>query len=448
VSKPSRIRASWYFVPLLLFFLVALIAIGVLYQGPHSAEEAVSSESATSPVSRVAYGTEVKAWANRAVIRSGDSFEIWVLVKNLGSLPLTHLQIVGLDSRGFVPVGNCWVEGVPGCRPGVPSSEQPAGLEATLQAGVTGMVYADLKRSGGLPKPIVAHLAWNLGGRSQEQSVEVRMDMAPRAPHWAVVLYSVLKDFLLPVLLGILAYLFQHVLQDRSRMQAARNVLLPTATTSAVQYLMPIVGAAGGLRAASDAEQGFFYFVFLLKRMRDLSGKGGGFFLGDLQSEELITECWNVFRRQVIEYFGYLDLSHAMDLMEKRETISKFLGHLQSPKGPLTSAQSAAQRVKGGFSAWRLSGDPTLKLLEVMSRVIQIETNRLYLGWYERVENPTAEELKGWEEAILAFRQAHPQVAENLGEKLEQYVSTLPRNIRRHFQKQRAPRSAAPVVPS
>lgn len=61
-----------------------------------------------------------------------------------------------------------------------------------------------------------------------------------------------------------------------------------------------------------------------------------------------------------------------------------------------------------------------------MADVIQIETNRLYLGWYEQVENPTPEQLVRWEGAIRDFQRDHPGLGVDLARKLKEYVKTLP----------------------
>ena len=464
--RHSSLR-PWYssspFVVIACVF-VGLIWVGLLYQGPHSTEEAVSLASATSPVSQgEAGGVELRAWAGRASIRSGDTFEFWILVKNASTLPLTGLRLIDLDSPGFVPVGNCWTAGVPGCRPGVPSSGQPAGLETVLSPGAVGMAFAELKSSGSPgkhPRPITVSVTWSLRGKSEQQSIKIQpAEVAPHAPHWVVVVYSFLKDFGLPLLLGVLAYLFQQILQERSRVQSAHSTILPTATTNAVKYLLPVAAAIRNLRRVlAEAEgippdqpqwqakqqEAFFYFVFLLKRMRDLNFVGGGFFLGDVSSEVLVAECWRAVHRRAIEHFGYLDLSHAQDLLEGHETFSLFLGQFEEPPNP---AQTAARRVAGSFPDWSRAtqSNADLQLLSVVSGILQFEANRLYLGWYEKVDSPDEATLGHWKAAIDAFQAAHPHILVDLDSKFDDYVKNFPWQVRVHFQRRAQPR--APIPP-
>jgi hypothetical protein len=325
------------------------------------------------------------------------------------------------------------------------------------------MAFAELKSSGGRPKPIVAHVAWDRGGVPEERAITINpVEVVPHAPRWTVVVYSLLKDFGLPLLLGILAYFFQQVLQERSRVQAARNAILPTATTNAVKYLLPAASAVWNLkRTVGEAalledenkqreknREAFFYFVFLFKRMRDVSRVGGGFFLDDPSSEQLAAECWRGVLRRASSHFGYLDLSYVMDLMEGKETISQFLDQLQSTGETASLAQVAAHRAEKQFETWSRGGDlnPDLGLLKAMAEVLQIEADRLYLGWYEEVENPSVETLLRWKAAIQAFLDTYPDLQVDLAGKLEKYVKTLPWSIRRQFHTKRAPQPAAPVV--
>jgi hypothetical protein len=239
------------------------------------------------------------------------------------------------------------------------------------------------------------------------------------------------------VLLGILAFAFQHIIQERSREQSTRNALLSTATTNAVQYLLPISTAVEGLRSHTkdSVDRGFFYFVFALKRMRDLSSSGGGFFFEDTRSKELPNQCWSVVFGRLVKGFGYVDLSYAMDLMEKRETVSKFLRLLEPPKGVPNEAQLALMRVHECFMAWSkdIASDLDLGLLGIMSEVIQFEANRLYLGWYKEVPSPSLETLHGWQGAIVAFAAVDSARAKGLLEKLDSYVKTLPWPVRSRF---------------
>ena len=479
----ERLQTARHLLPFLAiaFVLVALTWVGYLYQGPRSTEEAVSLATATSPERRVIGEVELKIWASRTVIRSGDSFELWLLVKNTSQLPLAELRIVDLYSPGFVPIGNCWIAGVPGCRPGVPSSVQPAGLETALPPGAVAMVFAELKSSGkpkptssklksagnptcnasaklaaagnpfDKPDPIKSCVTWKLAGRVITEPIEIQpVEVAPNVAHWVAIAYTLLKDLGLPLVLAILAYLFQQILHERSRVQSGRDAMLPTATANAAKYLLPAASAAGTLRRVlgeaeklppqkpkwwAKQQEAFYYFIFLLKRMRDGNTIGGGFFLKDQRSEEFAAGCWRAIYRRAIDHFGYLNLSHAQDLLEGHETISSFLDRLQSPDEELKSAQRAAAEVAERFPGWSKvpPHNADLRLLGVLVDILQFEANRLYLGWYDEVQIPDHEDLQRWQGAIGAFQAEYPEIAPDLASELAGYVETLPRAVRKRF---------------
>jgi hypothetical protein len=341
---------------------------------------------------------------------------------------------------------------MPGCRPGVISSVQPAGIESDLPPGAVSMVFAELKTSGVNPDPIRAVFSWKVEGKRESHQIENHpADVAPHARQWVVEAYALFKDFGLPLLLGLLAYLFQHALQDRSRTQAAHNVILPTATANAIKFLLPVasgvrnlrrllddaeassaLGAADLLHYRATLQESFFYFIFVLKRMRDLVTVGGGFFLKSLEVEGLVAECWRIFNRRVIDYFGYLDLSHTQDLMEGHETISQFFDQLETQDPSLASAQSAARRIAGVFPKWGKGGgsNPDVRLLVLVAEILQIEGNRLYLGWYEEVESPDFATLERWSATL---RELPSGAADNLIPKLDRYVNTLSPRVRLRF---------------
>ena len=441
----------WYFSPIVVIACVflGLTWVGLLYQGPRSMEDAVSLASATSPVSQVgASGIEVRAWAGRALIRSGDNFEFWILIKNTSKLPLANLRILEVDSPGFVPFGNCWIGGVPGCRPGVPSANQPAGLETSLTPGTVGMAFAELKSfglRGGTPRPLTARIAWTRNQKEESLRIQIQpVEVAPHAPQWVVAVYSLLKDFGLPLLLGILAYFFQQIQQERSRAHEAHSAILPTATTNATNYMLPAAAASRNMRNMIEEagqpnhpqwqekqQQAFFYFVLLLKKMRDLNSVGGGFFFADVSSEVLAARCWRAVYRHAIEHFGYLNLSYTQDLLGEHHTISYFLDQFNKPLNP---AQAAARKVAENFPSW--SADKSvLCLLDVLEELMQIEANRLHLGWYDKVDSPDETTLQRWAKAIRDFQNAHYQLSGDLATLLKNYIKDLPWNVRRRYAK-------------
>ena len=448
MPKRNHVRAT----PLSLPFLAGVLVVGLLaslgwaYQFPHSEEEAVSLVGATSPVT-LPGDVEITAWASREVIRAGDTFEVWVLVRNASHLPLSDLAVKSFVSPGFVPLGTCWRGGVPGCRPGMPVATQPVGLEPTLAPGLTGMVFAELKSAASTKGQIKARLAWVADGKAREELAAIEpVTVVPRIRSWVVASYSLLKDLALPLLVGVLAFIFQRSLQERTRVQTVRNAILPTATANAVNYLLPVTSTIQTLRKftkeaaeATDAQekalkwqQSFFYFVFLLKRMRDQLLKGGAIFLEDTDSEGIVVQCWAAVYFHAVESFGYLELSHAVDLMEDHESFSLFMDQLhglQDLLGPRPSGDRiAAMRFRTKFLTLTAAGDfnTDLGVLGVMEEILRLEINRLFLGWYERIDHPSANDFSAWKNAISAFDAAHPEHAAGLAEKLERYIAAFP----------------------
>ncbi|HEY2291257.1 MAG TPA: hypothetical protein VGM86_11200 [Thermoanaerobaculia bacterium] len=312
------------------------------------------------------------------------------------------------------------------------------------------MAFAELEASGSQQAPIELKLTWESEQKTQQQTISINpMEIEvvrPPVSRVAVVSYSILKDLGIPLIVGILAYLFQQALQERSKIQAVRNALLPTATTNAVKYLLPVAGSIRNLkRAVAEAssassgsgrsekqQEGFFYFVFTFKRMRDLLTVGGGFFFDNIPSEELADECWRAVRRRALEVFGSIDLSHTLDLMEGHETISLFFSQFPINKnilsGSLSPAQRAAVRVWEKFPSWVAVGppNPDLEVLSVLGDVMQSESNRLFLGWYERVDRPSARDIEAWRQNLQAFQAAYPSYPNKLGEKLDNFVRSFP----------------------
>jgi hypothetical protein len=448
VSKRSRVR-HLLSLPLIVGLpLIGLLAwLGLAYQIPHSEEDAVALAGATSPVTSLTGDVQIRTWASREVIRSGDTFEVWVLVKNNSHLPLQKLEIKTYESPGFVPIGTCWRGGVPGCRPGMPPASQPVGLEQTLAPGLSGMAFAELKSAGSTKDKLTASIAWVAAGKAQEHSIRIDpVKVASRVPSGIVAGYSLLKDLGLPLLLGVLAFFFQRSLYERSRVQTVRSALLPTATANAVHYLLPVSSAIGSLnKVTSDAaatedidkkilrwRQSFFYFAFLLKRMRDLGTEGGAIFLDNPSSEEIVVACWRAVQLRAIDCFGYLEVSHTMDLMVDHESFSLFMSQLPSFRDllgkPPSSARIAAMQFRDKF--WKLAAGGGLKadleILGVMGEILQLEVNRLFLGWYEKLDFPSVKTFCGWKDACQAFQTTHPVYAGDLVEKLNNYIADYP----------------------
>ncbi|MDP9120888.1 MAG: hypothetical protein M3O15_05875 [Acidobacteriota bacterium] len=397
---------------------------------------------------------ELKAWLSRAAIRSSDSLELWISIKNSGKKQLDDLRVVGCDLSGFVPSGTCWLAGVPSCRPVSPANPpQAGGLERALAPGATAMVFAEIKPSvhSGGPGPVTLRVTWQLAGQAPvTEAVKIpRVEVAPHAYHGIVIAYALLKDLGLPLVLTILAFLFQQILHEGSRSESARNAMLPTATTNASKYFLPAASAARSLeRVLKEAEalspeppdnprwwakhqEAFFYFLFMFKCMRDGNTVGGGFFFRDTLGENLAAGCWGAVYRRAIEHFGYLQLSHAQDLLEGHETISRFLDRLRSSDRSLEPARQATRDVADGFLAWAGggNGNPDRGLIQVLGEVLEYEANRLYLGWYDKVEIPSQETLARWKQVIEAFQAAYPDPlrGKNLVTSLAAYAAVLPK---------------------
>jgi hypothetical protein len=217
---------------------------------------------------------------------------------------------------------------------------------------------------------------------------------------FSAAIYSVLKDLALPVLLGILAFGFQHSLQERARAQAVRQALIPRATENVVRYLLPIVSAVSSLQKAvtnGETTAAFFYLVFVLKRMRDLTTAGGGIVLGNLASERFPMDCWGIFFARMKQRYGYMDLSHTMDLMTDHESISQFCTALLDAPEATRAVRTAAvlrfqQEYLKDFAKENFGSQLLLPILQIMAKVFEVEGNWLHRGWYEDEE--LNEELK------------------------------------------------------
>ena len=404
-----------------LFIVIAIFASSD-YQLLKAKQEIAQLQGGTRPVLGTPWQTEcskdirVLGWLDRSLVKLGDSATVWLAVENRSPVAISNLRIESFTHRGLIQAGNCWQGGFPHCLPGEVSSAQSPGLSSDLKPGDAATVLAELKPTASAkPEAIYAAVRWKEPGRRCGSNVTFGLiDVAEPPWRFSAAIYSLLKDLALPVLLGLLAFSLQQSLQDRARTQAVRQALTPRATENALRYLAPIGFASLNLQRAiektRDPTEAFFYLVFVIKKMRDVSQADGGIVLGSLESENFTASCWAIFLARVKERYGYMDVSHAVDLMEDHESISQFYSALRdSPKAIRPVRKAAVLRFQQKYLKDFADGNlgPHLPpVLQIMAKVLLPEINWLHRGWYEDKElkedlKVPTDSIKKWQHTII-----------------------------------------------
>ncbi|MFL6231596.1 MAG: hypothetical protein ACJ76N_00515 [Thermoanaerobaculia bacterium] len=390
-------------------------------------------------------GVRLRGWADRGKVRPNDSFDFWIVIENRSSTEIQGLRFHPFRHPGFVEAGTCWRKGQPVCGPekAKPGEAEP-GLPDRLESNQAVSLRAQLKPAGEAGDWVVTGpIEWTEPGKGQTQTavsigpIQVT-ESSSGLLSGSEAVYTFFKDLGLSIVLALLAYAFQRLQQERSRTQDTRNLFLTKATDNAAQYFLPIIGRTESLldqvaklRTSQPGHdytehlnRGFYYALYLLKRMRDLSLRGGAFFLTDILGEQLISYCWGLFYVQAVQHLGYRELSRVLDLMEPHETLSSFEEKLR-PRGVFSGGRippTVIDTMKEGFRSWATGPDfPNIeKELSFFKVALQYETNRLYLPWYQAEDRDSRVSL---EQLAEDLKKSFP--AEQVTS-LEEYLAGLP----------------------
>jgi hypothetical protein len=226
-----------------------------------------------APTETDASGVRFRGWSDRSRLAASETFCFWIVIENRSGAPMERLEFRELKAPGFVPAGRCWRASLPGlpllpvCRPGESSAASAQGLPPRLDPNEAVGLTAELSPAAGQSgtRVITGVFSWQTSGGAQRQgAVEIgpiQVAHRPASPLavTSTAIYTFFKDLGLPLVLVLLAYLFQQLQHEQARLEETRHFerehreetrqfFLARATDNAVRYLLPLVGAATSLQ--------------------------------------------------------------------------------------------------------------------------------------------------------------------------------------------------------
>jgi hypothetical protein len=283
----------------------------------------------------------------------------------------------------------------------------------TLKPGQSVTVWGDLRDQKVHGKQALSVvLSWtNL--KKVESSLSVPLGEIQSTRWWAEPLskaVNTIKDLALPILLGLLAYLYQRLEktrdqarsdqesareqvrqeQDRLRTQLAEtwSKMLPESHRLATRFYMPIEAALQGVLQFVESRQtdqrSYFYLVLFERRMRHLLKSAGGFYFKDRVGEKLAIHCYQTYRN--LYYYQDSDklkrLGAMLDHVSVGETWASFSKKV-SENGP---AKQPLEDAWNDFGEWLNAGKhvQAMPFLKTFRAVLSYEMNRPYEYWYGR----------------------------------------------------------------
>jgi len=421
--REGEVPRSWW-ISILLTFAV-LLSLQSITQLVRAAREESLAEGATPPAVLEKDGLRIEARADRSKVSIPGVVHVWVTFQNRSDAEIQNLKLGRFRTDGFKQ-GRCWIAEVPACRPGETVAKSSL-LPAKLLPGETVALMGDLQPENAPgSRVLMGPVSWTLvrPGKSPLNEVEVvtlgPLQVAEPPTHWLLTVgeavYSFFKDLGVPVVLGLLAYLFQRLQQDRTRQQETRQRFLDRATDNSARFYLPICSAAHMLvwqsRAFKEAAPGdpereksfrrsFYYFLYLMKKNRDLGHHAGGFFFPKREAEKVVDKCERAFFPAAWGRLGYIEISEVLDSLDEEETITSLEKKLFRPRflSLLSGSEAtAATRLRDGFRTWleKDGFDRYHDVLTVFSKVVLYEVNTVYASWYGQEDQPREDLEEIW----------------------------------------------------
>ena len=462
-----------------LFALLACVA--------HGAPAAVTPPASKPP------GITVTSAVSDSALETGQSFTAWLTVTNSGGVPVSNLEILEWTAPGAELSRIYWTGsgGAQSCSLGAaaPSGATPRAnsettvvtsscppLAAVLAPGQSLSLSAELSAVREAPRSAV-HVAigWTAGGGPSTQGVTVG-EVQIRSPISAffVRVYGFLKDFALPIVLAILAFLFGRWDKKREAKRQEKADALAAAERRArdqralvaetwqkrlsvmyelnTKYYLPLCSAISstlyfGRQRGSEtdaarkneyARREFFGLVFAYRRMNYIADEIGGLFLKDMTGERIVSRCWQSFLKLFTEnfrddYFRLLTrMTSPIGLDETGDTFFSRMDAKQSD-GSFTEGAAVLQEGWQRFQVW--VGDAhypaAIQRLKVLRQVLAFEINRPFLYWYGAIEPLPQDD--GARRILLEVLQEGDSTDEERAasaKRLEQYMETACRECR------------------
>jgi uncharacterized repeat protein (TIGR01451 family) len=348
----------------------------------------------------VTKGVSAAGWISTSQARPGETVTLWIQFLNNTNTTISNLRIIDFRASGLAEIGACWEGHVPSCMVG-----SRRAIPDRLNPGETVTVEAHLQpgKDSGIYRPSVV-FSWTsatgteLRGVLSFGAVEVIATSWETRIPWARRVYRVFKDFAIPIVLALLAWYFKSGEDKRLEKRETWSKLVEQFVRDTQTYFLPIAtrispllrhewdSDAGGLRLFT------FNLLVLLRRMKLLAQRIGGFHFRNRLGEQVAGATWNAFKMVLddglltVREDGFADL---MDAVDDSESFSVFEQKLSAD----TSLSDLRNEFENFLRKWRSSTmDPMSNyrcLLETLRLTIAYEINRPLELWYG--EKPKAD---------------------------------------------------------
>jgi hypothetical protein len=372
---------------------------------------AVGAESQPAPQRTVVTGTIESKW-----ILTSQQLQFSVTIANDSEAALEGIQALRIPSHYQIE-RIC----TPDCRKFDPSRPAILSLVRPHETiTIWGWFHPEQAHR---PEKISLVLGWTQSGASNSAAVNLgESEAQARWLYWLGFVVEPIKILLVPVVLLLVGYWVneQAKMRDSSRAdheksQAVRaeiwKQMLPTASTYASKYYIPVCAAAAGLvdalvkyvtiksqpgapRAELERQARLACFNVLLteSRMHSTRRRTGAFILTDLRAEDLVFGCREHFITAFVDKIGSdLDMKFraCSRLVGFNATFDSFRAKFPADGGGgETAEQTELKSFENMFQAW-LDGKLE-KVIEAVfylrgfAAVLEYEVNRPYKYWYSR----------------------------------------------------------------
>jgi hypothetical protein len=342
----------------------------------------------------------VVAWLDLDQLEEGAVTRLRIAIRNPHQTQLRKVTGIHIQIPGFRQVGSCWAKQAPAC---LPSEKSPSEASATpppwdVPAGSTVFLSAEVARTtrGAGTFFLSGSYDWTNQDSPRRGAIEpVKVSVLGGRPfdiprEWL----EFLKDLILPLTLVGVAWALQRYQQARSERQVVWTNMLAKVHQNAEKYYLPASMAMETLRVrlnalrpwqgrpAADFEPAVLPFLLVLRRMRLLVTKIGGFYFKDRRGERVVARSWELFFRCTRAEIDNQALDFLLDRIGPFESVAEFAVKKQD-----STFNAAYIVVRDGLAAW---ASTSLFLsacsLELCAEVFDTETNRAFEMWYGETE--------------------------------------------------------------
>ncbi len=396
--------------------------IGIFFLPNDPARERIRTTRLASADERAANGLAVRAWLEQSRVYRGDGLSLRFIFENHAHGKIAALRFLDLQTPGF-DFPKTWTVGHNA--PGAPRAT--AALVVYLDPGQSESIETRLQPtvdSHGVFSITALFGGTSIGNTTAEphQDMQIPISVGPveistpsreRIALFMRRAYSVGKDLTLPLLLAILAYLFQknqkeletresnardaretresNARDERDRRQQVWNSQLPRLHENAERHYMPMarsmrvllsrVNALPGdpqKRTEEEMGQCLYYFLLVLRRWKHLRDKRGAVFFKDREGEKLVQLAWWVFNWHVEQTFTVSLRDRALKEIAIAEEFDAFQGKLGT-----SDSLKKCREIFGDWSARSNDFPKCMALLKLLRETLSFETNRPFDGhWY------------------------------------------------------------------